>query len=291
MDLLGYSTTTPTAPAEKEYPEIVIRHRKGLIAIDWKELLAFRELLFFLVWRDVKVRYKQTSLGVAWAVLQPLMTMLIFSVIFGKFAKVPSQGELPYPVFVFAGLVPWLFFSSGVATAATSLISQHHLLTKIYFPRLFVPTAAIGAFLVDMLISLALYGVILFCYGIAPSWQVIFLPFLLVVLIAATLGLGFSLAALIVLYRDFRHTVPFMMQVLMFVSPVIYPLDLLLKSRFLAIFALNPMFGIIDGFRSAVLGEPWHPLVLVIGTAVSFFLFVFGLFFFRRTERLFADLA
>src|SRR3954454_24943920 len=164
--------------AEPDYPEVVIRPRTGGVAIDWEELLFFRELLFFLAWRDVKVRYKQTVLGVAWAVLQPLLTMVIFTVIFGRFAGLPSAG-LPYAVFVFAGLIPWTFFSTSIGFAGTSLIGQQHLMTKIYFPRLFIPTAATCAYLVDLAITLVLYAFILAFYRIAPSWQVAFLPLLI----------------------------------------------------------------------------------------------------------------
>ena len=268
--------------------EIVIRPRRGWIAINWREMADFRELLFFLAWRDVKIRYKQTALGVAWAVLQPLTTMVIFSVIFGLYAKIPSQGA-PYPVFVFAGLVPWMFFSNGVTAAAQSLVSQQQLLTKIYFPRLFVPTAAVGAVLVDMAVSFGLYALILVFYGIVPGWRIVFLPFLVVGTIMATLGLGYTLAALIVLYRDIRYTLPFLTQILMFLSPVIYPATIFGKYRW--ILALNPMCGIIDGYRSVFLGTPWDPLTLAVGTGVNVALFIFGLFYFRRVERFFADLA
>ena len=275
--------------SETEPGEIVIQPRSGWIPINWRELSDFRELLFFLALRDVKIRYKQTVLGVAWAVLQPLLTMLIFSIIFGRFAGVPSEG-LPYPVFVFAGLIPWTFFSNGVAAAAQSLVNQQQLLTKIYFPRLFVPTASVMAFLVDLLISLGLYGIILAYYGIAPGWQIIFLPFLIAATVTATLGLGYSLAALTVLYRDFRYTVPFMIQILLYLSPVIYPVSLL-SRRYQWILALNPMCGIIDSYRAALLGTPWNPSILAIGTVVNVVLLSFGLFFFRRTERQFADIA
>jgi lipopolysaccharide transport system permease protein len=268
--------------------EIVIRPRSGWIEINWKEMADFRELLFFLAWRDVKIRYKQTALGVAWAVLQPLTTMIIFSIIFGRYANNPSQGA-PYPVFVFAALIPWMFFANGVTAAAQSLVSQQQLLTKIYFPRLFVPTAAVGAFLVDMAVSFGLYALILLFYGIVPGWQIVLVPLLIVATIMATLGFGYSLAALIVLYRDVRHTLPFLMQSLMFLSPVFFDSSIFGKYRW--ILALNPMCGIIDGFRSVFLGTPWDPVTLAVGTVVNVTLFVFGLFYFRRVERFFADLA
>ncbi len=281
---MSYPSLTETEPGE-----ILIQPRSGWIPINWRELSDFRELLFFLALRDVKIRYKQTVLGVAWAVLQPLLTMIIFSVIFGRFAGVPSQG-FPYPVFVFAGLIPWMFFANGVAAAAQSLVNQQQLLTKIYFPRLFVPTASVVAFLVDLLISLSLYALILVYYGVTPGWQIVFLPLLVVATVTATLGLGYSLAALTVLYRDFRYTVPFMIQILLYLSPVIYPMSLL-SQRYQWILALNPMCGIIEGYRAALLGTPWHPMIILIGSAVNVGMLLFGLFFFRRTERQFADIA
>src|SRR3954454_12136809 len=274
---------------EPDYPEVVIRPRTGWIAIDWAELLYFRELLFFLAWRDVKVRYKQTVLGVAWAVLQPLFTMLIFTVIFGRFAKVPSEG-LPYPVFVFAGLLPWMFFSTSIGFAGTSMIGQQHLLTKIYFPRLFVPTAVVCAYLVDLAIMLGLYALILAFYGIVPSWHVVFLPLLISLTLIWTLGLSYSLAALTVLYRDLRYLIPFGVQALMYLSPVIYPLNLL-PERYRWILWFNPMCGIIEGFRWSILNTPLNPASLAVAAVLSLALFVFGLFFFRRTERHFADIA
>ena len=283
-------TTTSSSAVDTLYlAETVIRPRKGWIAINWGELFDFRELLFFLAWRDVKIRYKQTVLGVAWAVLQPLTQMLIFTLIFGRFAKIPSEG-FPYPAFVFAGLIPMTLFSSGVTAAAQSLVQQQNMLTKVYFPRLFVPMATIGPFLIDMLISFGLYALVLAYYHIVPSWQVVFLPFLILLTIMATIGLGLALAALVVVYRDLKHTVPFLMQILLFASPVIYPARMM-PPRYQWIFALNPMCGIIGGFRSAILGTPWELSLLALSTATTFALLAFGLFYFRKTERLFADLA
>jgi lipopolysaccharide transport system permease protein len=284
---LGPATTV--LEDESEPFEIVIRPRQGWRAIDWKEMYHARELLYFLVWRDIKIRYKQTVLGVAWAVLQPLFTMLIFTVIFGKFAKIPSE-NFPYALFVFAGLVPWTFFSNGVSTAGQSLVSQQHLLTKIYFPRLFVPTSCVGVFLVDMMISFGIYAVLLAFYRIAPSGNVVFVPILVVVTALATLGLGYILAALTVLYRDFRYVLPFLLQVMMYLSPVIYPSGIM-PERYQMILALNPMCGLIEAYRSAILGSPWNLPTLAISTVTSLLLFVFGLFYFRKTERRFADIA
>jgi lipopolysaccharide transport system permease protein len=283
------SGAAPASAEMVEPDELVIRPRSGWIAINWRELVRSRELLYFLIWRDVKIRYKQTALGVAWAVLQPLLTMLIFTAIFGQFAKIPSDG-VPYPIFVFAGLVPWTFFANGVAQGGQSLVSQQQLLTKIYLPRLFIPTAAVGAFLVDMAISLGIYAVLLAFYRVVPSPGVVFLPILVVLTVVATLGLGYLLAALTVTYRDFRYVVPFMIQVLMYVSPVIYPVSMV-PARFRALLALNPMAGLIEAYRSAILGTPWNPLTLGISSVSAVLLFVLGLFYFRKTERRFADIA
>jgi len=290
------SSILESEPGEKimsdemiEPGEILIQPLSGWIAINWRELFDFRELLFFLAQRDVKIRYKQTALGVAWAVLQPLLTMIIFSIIFGRFVGLPSQ-DVPYPLFVFAGLIPWLFFSNGVTAAASSLLNQQHLLTKIYFPRLFVPTASIGAFLVDMMISLVLYAFLLLAYGAVPGWRIIFLPFLILATVTATMGLGLTLAALTVKYRDVRYTVPFLMQILMYISPVIYPITIV-PDRYRWIAELNPMCGLIDAYRSVILGTPWNPMAIFLGTIVNLAMLVFGVFYFRKTERLFADIA
>jgi lipopolysaccharide transport system permease protein len=287
-----FCTRQESSPARNGAPdaeETVIRLRSGWIAIDWAELYRSRELLFFLTWRDVKIRYKQTMLGASWAVLQPLTTMVIFTVIFGKLARIPSEG-IPYAVYVLAGLVPWTFFASGVAQAGQSLVNQQQLLTKIYFPRLFVPTAAAGAFLIDLAITLVLFAGLMLAFGVAPSRHVVFLPSVLVLTLLATLGLGYTLAALTVMYRDFRYVIPFLIQILMYASPVVYPVSLM-PERYRAVLALNPMFGIINSFRWAILGTPWDGPVLAVSSASTFALLAFGLFYFRKTERRFADIA
>ncbi len=284
---------TPAGPAAEasglEPPERVIEARSGWIPIDWSELWEYHELLYFLVWRDVKIRYKQTVLGIAWAVLQPVFSMVIFTVIFGKFAKIPSD-NLPYAVFVYAGLLPWTFFSQAVTMGGQSLVNQQHLLTKIYLPRLFVPTASIGAGLVDLAISFGVYAIILVVYQITPSWQVVFVPLLVLLTVTAALGFAYTLAALTVAYRDFRYVVPFMIQAMMYLSPVVYPVSIV-PERFHWLLALNPMAGIIDGYRSAILGKPWNLTMLGVSTAMTLVLLGFGLFYFRKTERRFADIA
>jgi lipopolysaccharide transport system permease protein len=267
----------------------VIKARRGWVAINWAELWEHRELLGFLVLRDIKVRYKQTVLGVAWAVLQPVFAMLIFTVIFGRFAKIPSE-DMPYAVFVYAGLLPWTFFSTSVTQAAQSLISQEALLTKIYLPRLFVPAAPVGGALVDLAISFGVFAVIMAFYRVAPGWGLAMLPGLILMTIVAALGVGMLLAALTVSYRDFRFVIPFMMQVWMYASPVIYPVNLV-PEEYRWILALNPLGGIIDGFRAALLDRPFDVPTLAISATTSLGMFLFGVFYFRKMERRFADIA
>jgi lipopolysaccharide transport system permease protein len=296
MNLISEMTESATAAPtvlvadsdDTEGPEVVIRPRSGWIPVDWGEMVRGRELLYSLIGRDVKVRYKQTVLGSAWAILQPLLMTSIFTMVFGRFVRVPSQG-IVYPVFVLAGLVLWTFFSNGVNTASQSLINHQYLLTKVYFPRLYVPTATVGALLVDLAIALAIFFATMAFYGVRPSWQAPALIPLLGLIILATLGLGYAGAALTVVYRDVRYLVTFALQVLMYLSPVIYPPEMV-PARLHPILALNPAFGLIDACRSAVLGTPWHPGPLAISTASALVLFVFGLFYFRRTERRFADI-
>jgi lipopolysaccharide transport system permease protein len=274
--------------------EIVIRPRSGWIDINWHEMWTQRELLAFLVWRDITVRYKQTVLGFAWAIVQPLMMTFIFTLIFGRFVKIPTD-PYPYPVFAFAGLIPWTLFSQGLSASALSLISQQHLLTKVYFPRLFVPVAAATVFLVDLLVSMALYAVVLavsglFGYPIYLGWGLLTLPALIVLTLVATLGPGLMLAALIVFYRDFKHLVPFLVQICMYVVPVFYPASMI-GPKWRPWLSINPIFGIINAYRSAILGSTWDLGSLAISSTTAVVLFVFSLYYFRKTERDFADFA
>lgn len=303
---MNISATEIQSPAQivkssgqQELSELLIQPRRGWIAIDWKELFRFRELLFFLVWRDVKVRYKQTVLGVAWAVLQPLLSMVIFTVIFGNFAdmkgKLPPGLQHAYGVFVFAGLLPWQLFAGGLTNGGLSLVSQQNLLTKIYFPRLFVPTASVGGALVDMAVAMGVMAVLMLWYGVIPYWGIVFLPALVLLTIIASLGVAYTLSAMTVTYRDFRFVVPFMTQILMWISFVAYPKEIIGDSKWEYLLALNPMFGIISGYRAAIFGDElaadfkWS--VLGISSAVAVGLLIFGLFYFRKTERRFADIA
>lgn len=268
---------------------LVIRPRPGWIAIDWRELWNSRELLGFLIWRDIKVRYKQAVLGVLWAILQPLLTMFIFTIIFGQFAKVPSDG-IPYAAFVFAGLLPWTFFSNSISQASQSLVNQQSLLTKIYLPRILIPAASIGGALVDLGISFVIFAAVLAYYKLMPGIEILLLPLLLLITIAATLGIGMALAAITVTYRDFRFVVPFMIQSWLYISPVIYPVSVL-PQKWHWLLAINPMSGLIEGYRSAFFGVPLNVASLTISAVSSLVLLVFGLFYFRKTERRFADIA
>jgi len=283
------SLVMPSIRDSEHVRELVIKPRSGWIAIDWGELWEARELLYFLVLRDVKVRYKQTVLGVAWAILQPFFTMIVFTVIFGRFAKIPSDG-LPYAVFVFAGLLPWTFFSNNIGQASMSLVNQQSLLTKIYLPRLFVPASAIGSGIVDLLVSFVVFAGLMLYYGVGVGPRVLLVPLLVALTAAASLGVGLALAALIVTYRDFRYVVPFLVQSWMYLSPVIYPVSMV-PEKWQPFLALNPMVGIIDGFRSALLGSPWNPATLAVSSLSSLVLLTYGLFYFRKTERRFADVA
>ena len=269
--------------------EMVIYPRSGWLSIDWKELFAYRELLWFLVWRDISARYRQTILGGSWAFIQPLLTMAIFTLIFSRIAKFPSQG-FPYTVFVFAGLIPWTLFSQGFSQAALSTVSQQHLLTKVYFPRVFVPTAATVVCLIDLVVSLGIYAVILMFYRIIPSWTIIFVPLLIVLTFIATMSAGLTLSALTVFYRDFRQLVPFLTQILLYVTFVIYP-GSMIRQPVRWILSLNPMFGIVMAFRSAILGLEWDLPCLAISTVTALSSFAFAVLYFRRTERHFADFA
>lgn len=292
------STRLPDdASGENTPQELVIRARRGWIAIDWSELLRYRELLFFLVWRDIKVRYKQTVLGVAWAVLQPVLSVAIFSVIFGAGFGMKDKlpPGLPFPLYVFLGVIAWQVFAGGLNSGGLSLVSQQHLLTKIYFPRLFVPTAAVGGLLVDMAIALGVFAVVMLYFGYAPAWTVIFLPLLVVLNVMCALGIAYLLSALTVSYRDFRFLIPFMTQIWMWVSFVAFPVPESIRNspKWQWVLALNPMYGIISAYRRAVLGLTvgWNPLYLMSAIGITLALFTFGLFYFRRTERRFADIA
>ena len=273
---------------------LVIQRKTGWVGVDFPELWRFRELMYFLVWRDVKVRYKQTVLGVAWAVLVPVFSMVIFTVIFGNFAglknELPAHLAAAYPVYVYAGLLPWLLFSNAISMGGLSLINQQQLLTKVYFPRLFVPTATVTGGLVDMAVSLVVFAGLMALYGLVPSVHILLLPLFIGLAWLASVGIAFALSALTVSYRDFRFVIPFLAQVWQYVSPVVYPTSMV-PEKYHLIFALNPLVGIIEGFRSCVFGTPLPWRLVAVSTASTLALFVYGVAYFRKTERRFADIA
>jgi lipopolysaccharide transport system permease protein len=253
-----------------------------------RDLWDYRELLYFLVWRDIKVRYKQTALGAAWAILQPVLTMAVFSIFFGRLAKVPSGG-VPYPVFVYAALLPWQLFAFTLTESSNSLVVNQHLITKVYFPRLAVPIAAVLGGLVDFGISFCVLLLLLFYYGIAPAFTVLALPLFVALAIATALGAGLWLSALNVQYRDVRYTIPFLTQFWLFATPVAYPSSLV-PERWRVLYGLNPMAGVVEAFRWALLGKSAGPgPLLAVSVAVVTVMLVGGLFYFRRMEKTFAD--
>ncbi len=281
------------APDQHPHPT-VIEPSAGWAPVNLGDLWGYRELLYFLVWRDVKVRYKQTALGAAWAVLQPTMTMVVFTIFFGGLAGISSDG-IPYPIFSYAGLLPWTFFAQGLSQSSNSLVNSQHLITKVYFPRLVIPLASVLAGAVDFVLAfVVLLGLMAF-YGIWPGLAVLWLPLLLLLAFATALGVGLWLSALNVEYRDVRYVVPFIAQIWLFVTPVIYPTSAV-TARLDALglpgwaYGLNPMSGVVEGFRWAVLGSgsPPGPLVMV-SAVVSLVLVATGALYFRRMERTFAD--
>lgn len=257
----------------------------------WLDLWRYRELFRVLAWRDLAVRYKQTAIGVIWAIIRPLLTMLIFTIVFGRIAKLPSPGAVPYPLLVFTGMLPWTFFSSGLAEASSSLIENSNLITKVYFPRLIVPTAMLAVAFVDFLISFALLVLLMGWYAFLPSWQLVFLPAFILLAVVTSLGPALWIAALNVQYRDFRYIVPFLVQLGLYVSPVGFSAHVV-PAGWRFVYALNPMVGVIDGFRWCLLaGQSSLDLPsLAIGAAVAAIFLWFGIHRFRKLEKSFADL-
>jgi lipopolysaccharide transport system permease protein len=269
-------------------PLLVIEPIKGLVSLRLSELWKHREVLYLLVWRDIKVRYKQTALGATWAIIQPLLTMMTFSIFFGRLAKVPSDG-LPYTLFSYSALVPWIFFATGLSQASNSLVSSANLITKVYFPRLLVPMAAVLAGLLDLTISGATLLLMMAYYHHGSTIHVVWIPALLVLALTTSLGVSFWFSALNVKYRDIRHVLPFIVQLWMFATPIAYPSSLV-PAKFRAIYALNPMAGVIEGIRWALLGVNTAPgLMLVVSSVIAVLVLVSGAYFFRRMETTFAD--
>jgi lipopolysaccharide transport system permease protein len=275
--------------AVSQAPVLLIRPSRGWQHLGLKELWHYRELLYFLSWRDIKVRYKQTALGAAWAIIQPLMTMVVFSIFFGKLAKMPSDG-IPYPLFAFTALVPWMFFSNGLTQSSNSLVQNANMLRKIYFPRLIIPITTIVSGAVDFVVAFMVLLLMMAYYGVVPTTHIIWLPFLLVLEIGTALGVGFWLSAMNVQFRDVRYVVPFLAQFWLFATPIAYPSSLL-SEPWRTLYGLNPMVGVVEGFRWALLGSQTAPgPIIMISSLVSLTLLITGVFYFRRMERTFADI-
>jgi lipopolysaccharide transport system permease protein len=271
----------------QEAPTTLIRPSRGWVALNLRDLWNYRELLYFLTWRDIKVRYKQTVLGAAWAVLQPFFTMVVFSVFFGQLAKVPSDG-IPYPIFSYCGLLPWSYFSGALDRASNSLVGSSHLITKVYFPRLAIPLSAVMAGLVDFGIAFVVLLGMMIYYGFTPTTAVLTLPLFLSLAVATALAVGLWLSALNVQYRDVRYTISFLTQFWLFATPVAYSSSLV-PERWRAWYGLNPMAGVVEGFRWALLGKEPPASLLAVSAVVVVLLLIGGLYYFRRMEKTFAD--
>ncbi|MCD6475841.1 MAG: ABC transporter permease [Anaerolineaceae bacterium] len=273
-----------------EIPVTYLRPSKGLSAINLRELWLYRELIVFLIWRDVKVRYKQTFLGAAWAILQPVLTMVVFTIFFGNLADMPSDG-IPYPIFSYTALLPWQLFSKALSDAARSLVSNRHMLTKVYFPRLVLPISSILGGLVDFAIAFVVLAGLMIYFQTPFSWRILTLPLFLVLALTAALGVGLWLSALNVLYRDVAYVMPFITQFWMFITPIVYPASMI-PEKWRILYYLNPMTGVVEGFRWALLGHQTElpAVMIVLSIVITILVLVSGLFYFRRMERQFADM-
>lgn len=277
-----------SAPPVSSVPFIRIEPSSGWVSLKLHELWEYRELLYFLIWRDIKVRYKQTVLGAAWAIIQPFFTMIVFSLFFGRLAQVPSDG-IPYPIFSFAALVPWTFFSQGLSQASNSLVGSANLLKKIYFPRLVVPIASVLAGVVDFVLAFVVLLLMMLYYGMMPTLNVLWLPLLFLLALVTSLGVSLWFSTMNVQFRDVRYTVPFLTQFWLFVTPIAYPSSLLAEP-WRTLYGLNPMTGVVEGFRWALLGTDTAPgPIIIVSSLVALALLVSGAFYFRRMEKTFAD--
>ena len=258
------------------------------VPLKLRDLWEYRELLYFLTWRDIKVRYKQTALGASWAIIQPFFTMVVFSLFFGRLAKIPSDG-IPYPLFAFAALVPWTFFANGLSQSSNSLVGSAELITKVYFPRLIIPVASILSGLIDFVIAFAVFFLMALYYGIYPTLSVILLPLFLLLGFTTALGVGLWLSALNVRFRDVRYIIPFLTQFWLFATPIAYPSSLL-SEPWRTVYGINPMVGVVEGFRWALLGTDTAPgAMIIVSSLVALCLLVSGVFYFKRVEKYFAD--
>jgi lipopolysaccharide transport system permease protein len=273
---------------ESEPSVLIIRPPRKWVPVDLHELWTYRELILSFTIRDIKLRYKQTGLGIVWAVLQPILTMIIFTIFFGGLAKIPSEG-IPYPLFVLAALLPWMLFAEGLTRSTTTMVTNANIITKVYFPRLIMPLSCIISPLVDFMISFVILIGMMFYFGFTLTPNIIFLPCFLLLAIATSLGVGLWLSALNIKYRDFQYTVPFLIQIWMFASPVVYASSLVPESL-RVIYGLNPMAGVIEGFRWALLGKEMPGPMIFVSVAVVAILLVSGMFYFRRMEQYYADI-
>ena len=287
------SESTLNTAAVTQLPDetiVVIEPRGSWRMLDLSELWAYRELVYFLTWRDVKVRYKQTFLGVAWAIIQPLFTMIIFTLFFGRLAGLEDRTNgIPYPLFAYAGLLPWTFFSNALTNSGNSLVGSANLITKVYFPRMIVPGAAVAAGLIDFAIGFIILIPLLIYYRITPTWNLFMLPVLVALITVLATAVGMWLSALNVKYRDIRFALPFLIQLWMFVSPIIYPASIL-PAKWRWLLELNPLTGIIEGFKSALFGVPFNWTSLAISAVLTLLSLVYAAFSFSRVERRFADI-
>jgi lipopolysaccharide transport system permease protein len=274
---------------KSEVDSFRIEPSKGWVSLQLREIYAYRELLYFLIWRDIKVRYKQTVLGGAWAIIQPFFTMVVFSLFFGKLAKVPSDG-VPYPIFSFTALVAWSFFANGLNLGSNSLVGNSNLITKVYFPRMTMPIASVLGGILDFLLAFIVLIGMIFCYGLIPSINIIWLPFFLIQAFFTSLGASLWLSALYVKFHDIRHIIPFLIQIWLFATPIAYPSSLI-PEPWHTIYGINPMTGVVEGFRWALLGADTAPgPIIIVSSLVALGLLISGAFYFRRMEKTFADI-
>ena len=287
-EVSGQRSEVSASPAAT-VPTLRIAPSKGWVPLKLRELWEYRELLYFLMWRDIKVRYKQTALGATWAIIQPFLTMVVFSIFFGSLGKIPSDG-IPYPIFAFTALVPWGFFANGLSQSSNSLVGSSHLITKVYFPRLIVPLGSVLSGIVDFLVAFAMLLVMMLYYGLMPSLNVLWLPLFVLLALVTSLGVGLWLSALNVEYRDVRYIVPFVTQFWLFATPIAYPSSLL-HEPWRTIYGLNPMVGVVEGFRWALLRSNTAPgPIIAVSSAAALIILVTGAFYFRRMEKTFADI-
>jgi len=276
--------------AVKRPETVIIQPVKGLVALNLRDLWIYRELVYFLTWRDLKVRYKQSVLGVLWAIINPLITTVVFAIIFGNFAKFPSD-NVPYPIFSYAATLPWTFFAAALTVSARSMLTSGGMVSKIYFPRIIVPLSSVFANLVDFLVGFIIMIGFLFFYHITPTLNMIWLPAFLLLATITALGVGLWFSALLVMYRDINYILPFLTTIWMYISPVVYASSTI-PEKWRVLYSLNPMVGVIEGFRWALLGtqQSISPMMIAISSGISLIIFITGLFFFRRMERVFADM-